>query len=194
MKKITILSLFTALALFSGCDSSSSSSSEDTNSEVTGHSSSTTNNGGTTSHSSSSATTHDEAAKTLSVKSVNDIKGYTFKTNTATIGSGDFTVEQSITLSIDCSGHFTYTEKTGSDTKAAGGDFVDISLDSIYVVGNYVTGDSIDEYFYKIVNDTLTASATQGSCFYGYASDTQKGASCPNNLFLGSIVQDEVCN
>ena len=190
MKKIALLSLLTTLALLSGCDSSSGS---DSSSDVTG-STNSSNNTTPSGGSNSSDPTQNGVTKSITVVSVDDIKGYTFTTNTATIGSGDFTVKQSITLSVDCSGNFTYTETTGSDTKAAKGSFVDISMDSIQVVGNYVTGDSIDEYLYKIVNDTLTASETQGSCFYGYASDTQKGPSCPNNLYLSSIVQDEVCN
>lgn len=194
MKTIAKLSFLAALLLLSGCNSSSGDSS--TSSDVAGGNSSSLNtNTNTSSNSSSSASpAQDEPAKTLTVNSVDDIKGYSFVTNTSSINAGDFSVEQSITLSIDCKGDFTYIEKTGSETKTASGNFVDISLDSIYVVGNYSNGDSMDEYYYKIVNHTLSASTTAGSCFYGYANDTQKGASCPNNLYLGSIVQDEVCN
>ena len=197
MKKSLIFSAAVATVLLVGCGGGGGGGSS-----VSGTSSSSTSSVASSSSSSSSSSTGSSSSSgnkisKLTVKSANDLRGYTLESNVAKVGP----VSAQTVITIACDGKFTYhnenTYKGGGSITEANGDTVMISMDSIELVGkvtrddlgNSNVGDGFDQYFYDLSTNELVAGST---CLYTYSSGS--GASCPNNAYLGQIIRSKVCN
>ena len=204
MKTLTTLSLATVTALFIGCGGGGGSSTPTGQHSSTGESSSAISSSVSSSISSSqssSVSPTESDAKSLTIESPEDVKGYTIKSNKSTIGNTK--THQTITVSFKCDGSFKYsvtTEAYGhSNIELAQGSYVSVDTDStpheLHWGGKYTktdihdVGNSMNDYLKLNANNKLVSGET---CWYSFGSGS--GKSCPNNLYIESITKDTVCH
>ncbi|BCD62802.1 hypothetical protein NitYY0826_C1687 [Nitratiruptor sp. YY08-26] len=129
----------------------------------------------------------------LEVKDSQDLRGYIFQTNESILHAGSMTIKQQITLKIDCSGHFDYTQITKNsgyeDRVHATGDSVNIDWNSIHLHGNDDNSQIFDENLFDIKNDYLVVGK---SCVSDFGSG-KEGENCPNHIYLQKITRYQVC-
>ncbi len=162
--KISYILALTIALLLTACGSKSSDSSGNSNSDETG-------------------------VDHLVIDSVNDAKGYTFKTNAAESMSG-----YQVTLSVKCDGTYYYKDTGNGVTHVASGGSV--TLEGLLLKwqgGSWTEGadsasNSTDGYLMLGTDHKLIAGS---SCWLDNGTG---GAQCPSSLFIQSITQDETCN
>lgn len=200
MKKSTLALAFGAAALLVGCGGGGGGATNTTGNGGGTSSSSTGTGGGSSSSSGNNGGTQ---APSLTLNSVDDIKGYTLKTNRSTIDAGSFSVHQTITLAIGCDGSFTYTIMNDGNGYSASdvGTGTEVTLDKSFDpyeltwYGTWNGGDAFEAG--DTAGDTLTLNDTNRiyagqTCWMDFGGN-ESGADCPNNLYIETITQDEVC-
>lgn len=124
-------------------------------------------------------------AETLTVNSVDDLKGYTLKTNEATTSqNGTSGSPYTVTLTVDCEGHYTY-----SDTKETKrGDAVSLEgLPGAHMITWGNVNDNSGGYLMLGTDDKLIAGQ---SCWF---DSKTLGETCSAGLYIKSIIHDKVC-
>ena len=126
------------------------------------------------------------SSSVVTVKSVDDLKGYTFTSNERVSGSGAFTLHQTIEFKIKCDGSYketidTYLEGGERTPDVNEGTIEDIDIDFFDSVK--IGGDSI----YLDSNKQIIAGK---SCI---SSDGKLGKGCSSGLYVKSI-KKESCN
>jgi len=195
MKKMTFMAVVAATALLTGCGGG-------------GGSTPTTPSGGTNPSNDTNGSTGGATSSpisSLTLNSVDDVKGYTIRTNQSTRSAGGYTIHQTITLTIGCGGNFVETivnsSSSNSVTDTLRGTEIDLdtSFDPYELTWHGIwdgdggmdagesSGDSIDM--------SNTNQIIAGNTCWGYYGDASlHGADCPNNLYIETITQDSVCN
>ena len=125
------------------------------------------------------------SSSVVTVKNVDDLKGYTFISSESITGSGAFTAHQTIEFKVNCDGSYKETIDTHLTGQTATptineGTSEDISIDSDSVT---IGEDSI----YLDSNQQIIAGK---SCI---SSNGKLGKSCQNGLYIESIKKD-TCN
>jgi len=126
------------------------------------------------------------SSSVVTVKSVDDLKGYTFTSNERVSGSGAFTLHQTIEFKIKCDGSYketidTYLEGGERTPDVNEGTIEDIDIDFLDSVK--IGGDSI----YLDSNKQIIAGK---SCI---GSNGKLGKGCSSGLYVKSI-KKESCN
>lgn len=204
MKLSTLALALGTAALLVGCGGGGSSSSGGTgggSSSSTGGSSSST--GGS---SSSTAGGNSSPVSSLTINSVNDIRGYTLKSNDSHQGSGQYTTTTVFSISVDCSGHFKYQNDISmagnTNTTVIEGTeithWTDVEPQSLTFTGVYT---KVDGFGDQNLGDTSSIGldleknthefVAGQTCWMG--DGHSHGEDCPNNLYIKTITQDEVC-
>ena len=125
------------------------------------------------------------SSSVVTVKSVDDLKGYTFTSSESITGSGAFTAHQTIEFKVNCDGSYketinTYLTGQTAEPTLNEGNSEDISIDFDSVT---IGEDSI----YLDSNKQIIAGK---SCI---SSNGKLGKSCQNGLYVKSI-KKESCN
>ena len=193
MKKATSLSLALISALLIGCGGGSSGGNATPTNE-TGSNTSTGTTGSTTSISGTPI-----EGSTFTIYSADTVRGYSIASNESTLTLNGNSMHQRVTVSFACDGTFEYTLRTYTSSASSNthvtGDQVSFGEDfgsyQISWSGTDDEGEPGGDALLLNANNQLVIGST---CWYGFGSDHEAGAECPNNLYVGSITQNATCN
>lgn len=134
----------------------------------------------------------------FTIKSTDDVKGYTFSSNNSTINpGGQYEMHQSVKVAFKCDGTFEYTIVTSasgvSSTSHTTGSTVE--FDTTFQPHELKWSGTDDEG--EVMNDSLELNENDqlvigSACWSGFGDGL--GETCPNNLYVYSVSRDAVCN